>query len=173
MYGLAKQFGGSIQIESQLGKGTVIHFYLPRANNDAASAEDAASSEGVESGGKVQLILIVDDDPDVRNLVSDFIDMLGYRTMTADSGRSALEILIRHNDIALLVSDVVMPGMNGFQLSEQVRKTRPELPILLMSGYADYAKLNSGSLGVALIEKPFRLDDIEPVLGRLLQERPR
>ncbi len=172
VYGAAKQFGGAIQIGSRLGQGTSVHVYLPRVKTEGQQARQAEPDD-TAPGGPVQqaLVLVVDDDPEVRELSADLVRALGHRTLEAASAARALALLRQDRGIDILFSDVAMPNMNGFELAMEARNLRPGLPVLLMTGYADFAELEAGSLRWPILKKPFRMGDLEPVLGRLLRDR--
>ena len=98
---------------------------------------------------------------------------LGHRTIEADNGENALATLRGDGNVDLLFTDIAMPGMNGFELAEKARQSKADLPILLMTGYADFAELETGTLHIPVLRKPFRLDDLEPALDRLLESATR
>ncbi|HVE53567.1 MAG TPA: PAS domain S-box protein [Ramlibacter sp.] len=148
VYGMVRQFGGELKITSQLAQGTTISLYFP------ASAEEAIHDELPPPSDKV---LIVDDQPDVLDMATEMFRTLGFHVITANSGRQALEILSRTQDIHLLFSDVVMPGLSGVELGMKAREISPQTRVLLASGYTAPA----GSLkGFEFLPKPYRIADI-------------
>jgi PAS domain S-box-containing protein len=158
VYGFVKQSGGHVRIGSEPGKGTTVRLYLPRLH--AAAGEDAASVQPVPppSSKTSELILVVEDDEEVRSHTLESLADLGYRTLAAGHGRAALELLQKHPEIQLLFTDVVLPdGMNGQQLAEEAKRQRPDLRVLLTTGYARNAILRHGKVdaGIQLITKPF------------------
>ena len=133
VYGFARQSGGAVDIESAPGEGTTVSILLPIANRlpDAASDEIAASWRG-----KGETILLVEDDPKVRGLIRHSLEDIGYQVLTADNGFNALECDQSHDGrIDLVLSDVVMPVMGGLELADLLRRRRPDLKFVFMSGY--------------------------------------
>jgi len=155
VYGFVKQSGGHIKIYSEEGHGTTIRLYLPPATitEDAAAPPIAAILNGNE------IILVVEDDPLVREFVVAQLQSLGYKTIAAADGREALALVDRGVAFDLLFTDVIMPsGMNGRELSDQVARRRPGTRVLYTSGYTDNAIIHHGRLdeGVLLLSKPYR-----------------
>ena len=162
IYGFVKQSGGHIKIYSEEGEGTTIKIYLPRLLTDTASTESQTSSTtDFERSPKQETILVVEDDDDVRTYSVDCLRELGYRVLEAHDGASALRLLERQDGrVALLFTDVVMPGMSGRELAEEVRKLQPDLRVLYTSGYTRNAIVHGGRLdpGVEIIIKPFTFE---------------
>jgi CheY-like chemotaxis protein len=158
VYGFVKQSGGHVKIYSEVGKGTTVKLYLPRLNvgaEDQAGADDRAPPPRSQTS---EMILVVEDDEGVRSHTLESLCDLGYRTLDAGNGRTALQLLRDNPDIQLLFTDVVLPdGMNGQQLAEEARRQRPDLKVLMTTGYARNAILHHGKVdpGVQLITKPF------------------
>ena len=158
-YGFIKQSGGHVKLDSVLQHGTTVSIYLPRMAEDAAAAPEMPSP--AESGyipRGSETVLVVEDDADVRRHSCDILTDLGYRVLQADTGAAALAMLDRHPDIALLFTDIGLPGgMNGRQLGEEALRRRPALKVLCTSGYAQHAVVHEGRLdpGVQLLSKPF------------------
>ena len=162
--GFAKQSAGGIRIETQLGQGTTIQIFLPRA--DAVTAEfDPQSEHAASSQARNHAILLVDDDNDVREITANILRDLGYQVLEAGSGGAALEILDQHAGIDLAVLDYAMPGMNGLELARQIQINLPALPVLFVTGFADRAML-SGVSESNIVGKPF-VDDELPSKVRL------
>jgi PAS domain S-box-containing protein len=159
IYGFAKQSGGHARIESNIGQGATVHLYLPRFAGDLAAAP-ADSPADFLPNAEGESVLVVEDDPAVRMLILELLQELGYETAEAIDGPSALAILQSPCKLDLMVSDVGLPGMNGRQLAEQARLHRPEIKILLITGYAENATVRSDFLleGMDLILKPFAID---------------
>ena len=158
VYGFMQQSGGHIGIDSVTGRGTTISLYIPLAEPAEAAAE-ATNGSGV-SLGDGQQILVVEDDPQVRMLVTVVLEDLGYQVEVVGDADAAIPILASPRSIDLLVTDVGLPGLNGRQLAEIARQSRPALPVLFMTGYAEKAQERSAFLedGMAMIAKPFLLD---------------
>ena len=164
VYGFVKQSGGNVEIHSQPGQGTSVKVYLPRLLGAGAGAEAARQETTGElpDGGTQELILVVDDEPAVRQFSLDALALLGYRVLEADSAEAALHLLGQHADIALLFTHVVMPDLNGAALADQARRLRPDLKVLFTTGYARSAVVHDGVLaaGVRLIGKPFTIGQL-------------
>jgi PAS domain S-box-containing protein len=159
IYGFVQQSKGYIDLQSAPGKGTAIALYLPAAPLDHASAD--AHPNGQLPKGEGQQIVVVEDDDQVRFLVSYLLEELGYTVKTARDATSAMPHLSSSEHIDLLISDVGLPGMNGRQLAELMRLEHPAVPVLFMTGYAESAAVQSEFLGenMTIITKPFALDD--------------
>ncbi|PWE41257.1 hybrid sensor histidine kinase/response regulator [Pseudomonas prosekii] len=159
IYGFSKQSRGHVTIESEVGKGTTVNLYLPRNINDLV--QDAlVNIEQAPYALDGETVLIVEDDPAVRVLVSAVLSELGYAFVEAGDADSAVPILDSDQRIDLLISDVGLPGMNGRQLAEIGRQYRPDLKVLFITGYAEHAAVRGGFLdpGMQLITKPFTFD---------------
>ena len=168
VYGFAHQSGGTVRILSTLGKGTTVEIFLPRASSEEADAEpelDGRAWQGRET------ILVIDDDPDVRELTTTCLDELGYRVHAAAGGREGLEILARHSDIELLLVDYAMPEMTGAEVVRMARQQNPKLEVLFMSGYADLEVMSAHVKGDSVIQKPFRLALLAERVGLILARR--
>jgi PAS domain S-box-containing protein len=175
VYGFIKQSRGHVKIYSELGEGTTIKLYLPRAHAVSEEAEsDAAKS--VLRGAKAECILVVEDDPDVRTYSCETLSELGYDVLSAETAAAGLRLLDEHPGVCVLFTDVGLPGgMNGRQLAEEARRRRPDLKVLFTTGYARNAIVHDGRLdaGVDLITKPYtqaslaeKLRDIIDATGR-------
>jgi PAS domain S-box-containing protein len=185
VYGFVKQSGGDVDIESQLGVGTTVSLYLPRAllAREGADADTMASSahtagvscaitpHAVNEEARNALILVVEDEPSVRQFVVDAIDVLGYRVLHTNNAANALALLDEHPGINLLLSDIVMPDMNGRNLAIEAIRRRPKLKILLMTGYAKKNLLPTGApdLTAELIWKPFTIEQLDAKLREMLR----
>lgn len=156
VYGFVKQSGGHVKIYSEVGEGTTIKMYFPRYTGSAQPASDDAD-EVVSEGASVETILVVEDDADLRAYVSDALRDLNYRVLSAGSAQAALTILLQEDQhVDLVLTDVVMPGINGRELGRRAQQIRPHLKILYMTGYSRNAVVHQGRLdeGVDLLEKP-------------------
>ena len=157
VYGIAQQSGGAIEVQSAVGHGTTFYIYLPRATDLGKPAP--ARSMSSEGGGET--VLLVEDDDRVRVLVANMLKKNGYTVLLGSQGDQALEIASRYRGrIHLLLTDVVMPGISGRQLSERLTAARPDTRVLYMSGYSDDAILRHGvkSAGTHFIQKPFSIE---------------
>jgi PAS domain S-box-containing protein len=160
VYGFVKQSGGHIKIYSEVGSGTIIKLYLPRANAETGKGERVAEAH-VEGGSET--ILLVEDNELVREQVSSQLQTLGYTTIAAANGVEALTLLDQGASANLLFTDIIMPGgMNGRQLADEVMKRRPSIRVLYTSGYTENAMIHQGRLeaGVLLLAKPYRKSDL-------------
>lgn len=169
VYGFVKQSRGHIVIESEPDHGTIVRIYLPRLEMKPA-VETLKQPEKRETGD--ELILIVEDDPDVRMLANSMLKSLGYRTLTAEDAGSALDILSQRNDIDLLFTDIILPGgMNGADLAHLASQRYPRLKVLYTSGYTENANLNEmgAEPGMRLISKPYRKVDLARKLRQVLE----
>jgi PAS domain S-box-containing protein len=169
IFGFAKQSGGHLRIDSQVGLGTTVHLYLPRAHGvetyEADTPTDAPLLQGSES------ILLVDDNQEMRTVARRHLVSLGYRVCEAGSGPAALESLLAGNNFDLLLTDVVMPdGMTGYQLAAAARQFRPALKILYTTGYfrSDPADEAGDTASVAMIRKPYRRQELSASVRAVL-----
>ena len=156
VYGFVKQSGGHAKIYSEAGQGTTIKMYFPRFFGRAGQ-EEAAPEQYVPEGEKSETILVVEDDADLREYISDVLRDLSYRVLTARSAQAALTILLQENSkVDLLLTDVVMPGISGRELGRRAEQIKPGLKILYMTGYSRNAVVHQGRLeeGVNFLEKP-------------------
>jgi CheY-like chemotaxis protein len=162
VYGFVKQSGGHIKIYSEPSSGTSIKIYLPRHTKADAAGESAAEKNAPVSEGHQELILVVDDESAVREVAVDTLKELGYRAIQATDGAEALKLLDQHPEIDLLLTDIVMPGMNGKVLVDHAKQKRPNLRVLYMTGYTRNAVVHNGTIdaGVHLIGKPFTIQEL-------------
>ena len=157
VYGIVKQNSGTIQVYSEIGVGTTFKIYLPYVKEIVSSTIDR-TQVGEEIPGGDETILLVEDDANVRKLVQRVLKNFGYNLLVAEDGPEALQLAAGYNEsIQLLLTDVVMPGLSGKTLAEELKQTRPNLKILFMSGYTDNAIAHHGVLdpGTAFVQKPF------------------
>src|ERR1700730_8601825 len=157
IYGFAKQSRGHLRIYSELGNGTTVKLYLPRALQNAVNL---GTSTADTPRGRGEIILVVEDDATVRSIISDALKDLGYNVLLAADSRPAITLLQSDQPIDLLVSDVVLPHVNGRKLAEMARTLRPNLRVLFVSGYAENATFRGDFLdsGMDMLTKPFALD---------------
>jgi signal transduction histidine kinase/CheY-like chemotaxis protein len=159
VYGIAKQTGGGVRIDTKFGSGTTVTVYLPRAQG--RPLEHPAGREPTRSlPTRSATVLVADDDHDVRDLTAACLDSLGYSVLVADSGRSAIEIVSSNALIDLLMIDIAMPEMNGVEAGRAISAQRPELPIIYMTGYVDSSALD-GQGQRRLLKKPFTVAELE------------
>jgi PAS domain S-box-containing protein len=169
VYGFVKQSGGHIKIYSEVGQGTTIKMYLPRAVATAQQFTDMAPVEPIHGG--YETMLIVEDDALVRSYVIAQVRALGYRTLAATNAAEALALIDGDTPIDLLFTDIVMPGtMNGGQLADEARRRRPGLKALFTSGCAENAIVHHGRLdpGVLLLAKPYRKQQLAQMIRAAL-----
>jgi CheY-like chemotaxis protein len=163
IYGFAKQSGGQVRIYSELGEGTTVCIYLPRHYGEVGSDLELATHTA-DLGAEVrETVLVVDDEPSVRMLVTDVLEDLGYAVIEAADSVSGLHVLQSDVRIDLLVSDVGLPGgMNGRQMADAGRQSRPDLKVLFITGYAENSVIGNGHLepGMQVLTKPFAVDTL-------------
>jgi CheY-like chemotaxis protein len=169
VYGFVKQSNGHVQIYSEPGQGTTVKIYLPRTRE-----EPPVDTLWLETpdGGDGQVILVVEDDAEVRAAAIGLLEGLGYRCLQAHDARSGLAMVEAHPEIDLVFCDVVMPGeMKTREFAERLRVLRPATPILFTSGYTQNAIVHQGRLddGVHLLSKPYALDDLARKIAELLR----
>jgi signal transduction histidine kinase len=159
IYGFSKQSRGHVTIDSEVGKGTTVNLYLPRFIGEEID-EPLVHAQQAPYAQDGETVLIVEDDPAVRVLVSAVLSELGYAFVEAGDANGAMPILQSNQRIDLLISDVGLPGMNGRQLAEIGRQIRPDLKVLFITGYAEHAAVRGGFLdsGMQMITKPFTFD---------------
>jgi CheY-like chemotaxis protein len=164
VYGFAHQSGGLATLHSAIGAGTTVSLYLPRGASDRLSKSEATKTGPAKSG----LALVVDDNPDVAKATASLLEVLGYTVLIRNGGSAALEAFASH-DVSLIVSDIVMAGeVNGLGLARKLRAERPELPILLITGYTD--QLAEAEAEFPVLRKPFQLLDLDRALSRAMAE---
>ncbi|MGP0147997.1 PAS domain S-box protein [Pseudomonas oryzihabitans] len=168
IYGFAKQSGGWIAVDSTPGEGTTMCLYVPRCDENDPASDVAVKSE---TSGRGEVVLVVEDEPVLRMLVTEILGDLGYTTLEAAGSTGGLEILNAHGRIDLLITDVGLPGrMNGRQLADAAMAVRPGLSVLFITGYADAAFQDSEQLGsdMEVLAKPFSMDAFTARVERLL-----
>ena len=166
VFGLAKQSGGGVSIDTEVDKGTTIRIVLPRADA-APTQEREPSGELLAARDAGMVVLVVDDDEAVRTVTAGYLSDLGYDVIEADSGGAALETLDHHDRIDAMVLDFAMPGMNGGELARELRVRRPGAPILFATGYADAEALTDVGEDM-IVRKPFTQAELARKLSRTL-----
>ncbi|MEW6091513.1 MAG: PAS domain S-box protein [Pseudomonadota bacterium] len=169
VFGFVKQSGGHVKIYSEPDHGTSVKLYFPRARTAQEPAPPKAPRETILRGS--EHILVVEDDDLVREHLSAQLEGLGYKVTSATNGPRALNIIREREDIALLLTDIVMPGgMNGRELADEAVKLRPDLKVLFSSGYSENAIVHHGRLdaGVELLSKPYRLQELAAKVRKVL-----
>jgi two-component system NtrC family sensor kinase len=171
VYGFIRQSGGHVRIYSEIGEGTTVKIYLPRsfARDKPLPAGKAADDA---PAGKQEIVLVVEDDADVRAYVVETLSALNYSVREAANAAAALSILDDSGPVDLLLTDVVMPGMNGRNLAEAAKLRRPGLKVLYMTGYSRNAIVHQGRLdaGVSLMQKPFSQNVLAMRVRTMLEE---
>jgi PAS domain S-box-containing protein len=176
VYGIVKQSGGYIWVYSEPGKGTTFKIYLPRVAEAAETPALVAPHTGaaaMEPG--TETILLVEDEANLRYLARQYLEKQGYRVIEAADGAVAVQIAVAHEGmIHLLLTDVIMPGMNGRELAQRISEIRPNVKILYMSGYTENVIGRNGTLdaGVRLLQKPFTLRDLKSKVREVLDTIP-
>jgi PAS domain S-box-containing protein len=165
VYGFAKQSGGHVMIDSEVGQGTTIKLYLPRAHR--AAAETVTQSDRKEPRGKGETILLVEDNIDMRSVTAEIITGLGYRVIDVPEAEAAMAVAGRGEKIDLVLSDVVLPGgVSGLELARDLQNGQPGLPVIFMSGYPRAVVNRRGMLGAeaVLLHKPFQKRNLAEAL---------
>ncbi len=172
VYGIVKQNNGFVNVYSELEHGTTFHVYIPRY--EAEPAEVAPLSERQELPGGSETLLLVEDEALVRDMIALFLQEAGYTVLTAESPEAAIDIAEEYgSDIALLVTDMVMPGMNGRELSEHLRRKHPAMRCLYISGYTAKIIANRGILeeGMDFLSKPFGPEEVASKVREILDRK--
>jgi signal transduction histidine kinase/ActR/RegA family two-component response regulator len=173
VYGFARQSKGYCDIHSKPGEGTVVRLYLPRHVAAADARDEQTAIRAPAAPGKGQWVLVVEDEDVVRHVVVEVLHQLGYTALEAVDGKAGLAILESNEAIRLLISDIGLPGMDGRALADAARERRPELMVLLTTGYASDASASEGfAAGMELITKPFTVEALASRLRKILGDTP-
>jgi CheY-like chemotaxis protein len=160
VYGFARRSDGTVSIDSEIGRGTKVTVYLPRSHAEVAAPSREDSARYAAVGGHT--ILVVEDNPEVRDVAVSLLEQLGYRTLEAETASAALEILASGKDVALVFSDVVLPGQtDGLALARTVTARYPRVPVVLTTGYT---KVFDTDPEFAVLRKPYQMS----ALGRVI-----
>ena len=177
VYGIVKQSGGYIWVYSEVGRGTTFKIYLPRVPSVEEPAVHTIAApvqfQKVEPG--TETILLVEDEANLRYLARQYLEKQGYRVIEAADGAVAMQIAVAHEGVIhLLLTDVIMPGMNGRELAQRISEIRPNVKVLYMSGYTENVIGQNGTLdaGVRLLQKPFNLRDLKSKVREVLDATP-
>ncbi|MDH7974829.1 PAS domain-containing protein [Sphingomonas sp. AR_OL41] len=174
IYGFARQSGGQIHIRSAPGAGTTMSLYLPRHVGTVVTPGEGGRRATIRQVATDDVVLVVEDEPGVRMLVTDLLDELGYGAIEAGDGAEGVAALRSDARIDLLITDVGLPGgMNGRQVADIARELRPGLPVLFITGFAENAVVGDGPLeeGMELLAKPFTIDALAARITRLVGAR--
>lgn len=173
VYGFVKQSDGHISITSAPNQGTSVHLYFPRVHASLARVTiDASQADELPRG--TELILVVEDNAEVRRTAVDILSTLGYRVIEAANGHEALERFTQHPEIALVFSDVMLPGgMLGSQLIQKLEERRPGLRVLLTSGFSESGIMTRGMLdgSIELLQKPYKVEELARRVRALLDSK--
>jgi two-component system cell cycle sensor histidine kinase/response regulator CckA len=168
VYGIVKQSGGYILVQSEVGRGTTFNIYLPRVQ-DAVELKGTAPAARTADGGS-ETVLLVEDEESVRQLVRETLEAKGYHVLEAENGQDGLVAVAAHmGTIDLLITDVVMPEMGGHELADRLLKERPGIKVIYLSGYTEEA-LVEGNIdrGKAFLQKPFTLQTLSRKVREVL-----
>jgi signal transduction histidine kinase/ActR/RegA family two-component response regulator len=170
-HGFAKASGGAVRIESTPGRGTLVSLFLPRTLKSPAYTPELMRQASDDVAGDAAQVLVVEDDDEVAALTVEMINQLGYDTTRVASAEAALGALADRRAVDIVFSDVMMPGsMNGVELAQEIRRRRPNLPVLLTSGYAEAARRKAGAQQIKIIPKPYRIDELRDALAAVRQD---
>jgi CheY-like chemotaxis protein len=169
VYGIAKQTGGTVTIDTHLGNGTTVRVYLPRTTALPAVHATDGANKNVPLRRHEATILVVDDDKDVRQLAVSCLEMLGYQVVAADGGQAAVQIATSKDRIDLVLIDIAMPEITGVEAMEAILKERPGLPFLYTTGYMGPTKLDPSEQRV--LKKPFTIAELAAKVEELLFPR--
>jgi len=171
-YGFARQSGGQVRIYSEVGRGATVCLYLPRHVGEAETVDAPPDLADMAHAAQGETVLVIDDEPLVRMLVTDVLRELGYTSIEAEDGPAGLKTLRSAVRIDLLITDIGLPGgLDGGQVVEAARKLRPELKVLFITGFAEKAVLSHGHIaaGLSVLTKPFAMEALASRVKGLLQ----
>jgi two-component system cell cycle sensor histidine kinase/response regulator CckA len=171
VYGVVKQSGGFVWVYSELGKGTTFKIYLPRVDEVAVADSEKKRSQDLPVGSGT--ILLAEDEKEVRDVAREFLELAGYTVVEAKDGADALEVAAAHSGkIDLLVTDMVMPGIGGRELATRLLALRPELKVIYMSGYTEYANFKNEDFELhnVMLQKPFTRAVLATTVQKILKD---
>jgi PAS domain S-box-containing protein len=172
IYGFARQSGGQVRIYSEVGQGTTMCIYLPRYEGGPPVDAEPELPSNLETPGEGEVVLVIDDDPTIRMLVAELLAESGYAVIEAVDGPAGLKVLESNARVDLLITDVGLPGgMNGRQVADAARVSRPDLKVLFITGYAENAIIGRGRLGKGMfvITKPFQMDILAHKIREIIE----
>jgi PAS domain S-box-containing protein len=172
IYGFARQSGGQVRIYSEVGQGTTMCIYLPRHTEDDLADEEEERSATLNAAGEGEVVLVIDDEPTIRMLVAEVLAESGYAVIEAPDGPAGLKVLESNARIDLLITDVGLPGgMNGRQVADAARVSRPNLKVLFITGYAENAVIGRGRLedGMFVLTKPFHMEILADRIREIIE----
>jgi PAS domain S-box-containing protein len=173
IYGFARQSGGQVRVYSEVGQGTTMCLYLPRHDEDVPADEDVALAAPSTPSGAGEVVLVIDDEPTIRMLVAEVLVDAGYAVIEAPDGPAGLRVLESNARIDLLITDVGLPGgMNGRQVADAARVSRPDLKVLFITGYAENAMIGRGRLedGMFIVTKPFQMQALATRIREIIED---
>jgi len=174
VYGFARQSGGQVRIYSEVGQGTTMCIYLPRHDADAAADEEPTASSSYQASGEGEVVLVIDDEPTIRMLIGEVLAEAGYAVIEAPDGPAGLKVLESNARVDLLITDVGLPGgMNGRQVADAARVSRPDLKVLFITGYAENAAVGKARLGkgMYMVTKPFQMEALAARIREIITQK--
>jgi CheY-like chemotaxis protein len=173
VYGFTRQSNGQVRLYSEVGSGTTVRIYLPRHFGEAEAEAEPPQFEAMAHAGAGETVLIVDDEPTVRMLITEVLEELGYAAIEAADSVSGMKVLNSDVRIDLLITDVGLPGgLNGRQMADAARGKRPGLKVLFITGYAENAAIGNGHLqpGMHVLAKPFAMDKLAARIKLIIEQ---
>lgn len=173
VHGFVRQSGGHVAIYSEVGQGTTVKIYLPRYGGSELLSTSDPVMDAMPHGSQTEVVLVVEDEPQVRRMTTESLRELGYSVVEAGNGQEALKLLAERQDITLLFTDIVMPEMNGRELADKVHALMPDLPVLYTTGYTRNAIIHNGMVdqGIAFLPKPFTIEQLARKIRLILDAR--